>query len=122
MGPSLAGAEGSTWNQWSRTSWNQRLGSETHGFSQHLQVERLQLLAHLSVPMAEPSVKVGRLEELSVVPDRIKQVSFDLTTTGGATPTQGHTLPGRVLEAGVCAHLYRPVQSPLSCEVSCGPA
>lgn len=37
---------------------------KTHGFGQDLQVETLQLLRHLSVPMSVPAVKVWRPEEL----------------------------------------------------------
>lgn len=48
----------------------------THSIRHHLQVDPLQLVSHLSVAMAVPAVKVGRLEELPVVPEGINQVSF----------------------------------------------
>lgn len=48
----------------------------THSIRHHLQVDPLQLVSHLSVAMAVPAVKVGRLEEFPVVPEGINQVSF----------------------------------------------
>lgn len=42
--------------------WNPSL--PPHLLTQRLQVQGLQFLGHLSPPVAEPAVKVGRLEEM----------------------------------------------------------
>lgn len=70
-------------------------------------MDTLQFVRHLSVPMSVPTVKVWRPEELPANDTTVKVALTHIVMTCD--------WPG----AG--AHLYRPIQSPLSMEVSCGP-
>ena len=81
----------------------------THSVTDDLQVETLQFLTHLFVAVAIPTVKVRRPEKLPVESRRWFQFSRPSTGTGSPASDTRTT------------HLYSPVQSPLSSEVSWGP-
>lgn len=67
-------------------------------------METLEFVRHLSVPMSVPAVKVWRPEELPVNDTTVKVAVTQIEMTCD-------WLGGR-------SHLYRPIQSPLSREVS----